>query len=146
MSESSQDPLGQMTGQCMCGAVKFEINEPLLGVARCYCKRCQRRTGTAFSQTGLTQPGSFHFVDGEDHVKAYEPGDGGWNKFFCDRCGGQLITRNSENPDLIGVRVGALDQDPRVPVGAHQFVKYAPSWYEIPDDGLPRFEERLTYE
>jgi len=144
--ESVQAPLEQVTGGCMCGAVKFEVNAPLLGAARCYCKRCQRRTGTAFSQTGLTQPGSFRITDGEEHVRMYEPGGDGWNKGFCAQCGSHLLTRNAENPDLLAVRMGALDQDPRIPVRAHQFVAYVAPWYEIPEDGLPRFEERMTYE
>lgn len=38
-----------------------------------------------------------------------------------------------------------LDQDPGVPPMGHQFVSYAPAWYEIPDDGLPRFPERLDW-
>lgn len=146
MSEASQEPLEEMTGGCMCGAVKFEVTAPLLGAARCYCKRCQRRTGTAFSQTGLTQPGSFRITVGEEHVKMYEPGGEGWNKGFCTECGSHLLTRNAANPDLLAVRVGALDQDPQVPVRAHQFVAYVAPWYEIPDDGVPRFEERMSYE
>ncbi|MBK8294764.1 MAG: GFA family protein [Solirubrobacterales bacterium] len=113
--ESNQEPLERVTGGCMCGKVKFEVNAPLLGAARCYCKRCQRRTGTAFSQTGLTQPGSFRITDGEEHVKMYEPGGDGWNKGFCAECGSHLLTRNAENPDLLAVRMGALDQDPQVP-------------------------------
>jgi hypothetical protein len=28
----------------------------------------------------------------------------------------------------------------------HQFVAFKAAWHEIPDDGLPRFEERLTWE
>ncbi|MGK2933050.1 MAG: GFA family protein [Solirubrobacterales bacterium] len=146
MSETSQDPLQQVTGGCSCGKVHFEVNAPLVGAARCYCKRCQRRTGTAFSQTALTQPGSFGVTEGEEFVKFYEPGDGGWNKGFCSECGSHLLTRNAENPDLLAVRMGSLDEDPHVPVRAHQFVKYAPPWYEIPDDGIQRFDERMTYE
>ena len=141
-----QEPLKRVTGGCMCGNVKFEVNAPLLGAARCYCKRCQRRTGTAFSQTALTQPGSFAVTDGEEFVKTYEPGGGGWNKSFCGNCGSQLMSRSAENPDLLAIRMGALDEDPHVPIRAHQFVAYAAPWYEIPDDGIQRFEERMIYE
>jgi hypothetical protein len=30
--------------------------------------------------------------------------------------------------------------------GAHQFTAYAAAWHAIPEDGLPRFEERLPAE
>lgn len=41
------------------------------------------------------------------------------------------------------VRLGAFDEDPGVRPQAHQFVGSAASWMPVPDDGLPRFEERL---
>jgi hypothetical protein len=130
----------------MCGAVRFEVSEPLVGAAYCHCKRCQRRTGTAFSVTGLTQPGSFAVTQGDDRVKAYEPGDGGWRKSFCGDCGSQLFTINPEDPNLVAVRLGALDGDPGVRPSLHQFVDYAAPWEPIPDDGLQRFPERLDWD
>lgn len=139
-------PLDQMTGACMCGKVKFEVTAPLVGSAYCHCKRCQRRTGTAFSVSGLVAPGTFNVTEGEDLVRSFDPGDGGWIKSFCSNCGGQLYTVNSENADLVSIRMGALDQDPGVRPGVHQFVDYAAPWDPIPDDGLPRFPERLTWD
>ena len=44
------------------------------------------------------------------------------------------------------MRVGALDQDPGVRPSVHQFVDYAAPWEPIPDDGLPRYPERMTWE
>lgn len=129
----------------MCGSVRFRVNEPLLGAAYCHCKRCQRRTGTAFSVSALTAPGSFEVTEGEEHVGAYRPDDG-WHKFFCTSCGGQLYTQNPENTDLIGVRMGAFDSDPGVRPGLHQFVAFKAPWDELPDDGLPRFDERMSAE
>ena len=126
----------------MCGTVAFAVSEPLVGAVYCHCKRCQRRTGTAFSASALTQPGSFAITQGEDAVRTYSPGDGGWDKSFCVECGSQLLTTNPENRELIAVRMGALDQDPGVRPGLHQFVDYAAPWEPLPDDGLPRFPER----
>ena len=135
-----------LTGRCMCGTVSYSVSEPLLGMALCYCKRCQRRTGTAFSATALTQPGSFEITDGADSVKTYEPGGDGWNKSFCSECGGQLYTSNPENPDLIAIRAGSLDEDPGVRPGLHQFTDYASAWWPVPDDELPHFPERMKWE
>ncbi len=129
----------------MCGTVHFEVSEPLLGAAYCYCKRCQRRTGTAFSTTALTEPGSFRVTTGEEAVNTYEPGDGGWNKSFCSNCGGQLYTSNPDNPDLIAVRLGAVDGDPGIRPSVHQFTSYAAVWWPPPDDDLPHFPERLDW-
>jgi len=142
---STDQEFEPLTGGCMCGSVRWTIDAPLFGAAFCWCKRCQRRTGTAFSTTGLTQPGSFRVIEGDEVLGVYEPGDGGWNKAFCSNCGSQTHTTNSENPEVIAVRVGSFDTDPGVRPGLHQFVDYAPAWYPVPDDGLPRFPERLDW-
>ncbi len=38
--------MAELTGGCGCGAVRFEISEPLTAAAYCHCTRCQVRTGT----------------------------------------------------------------------------------------------------
>ena len=132
----------QITGGCMCGAVRFEIAAPLMGALYCHCKRCQRRSGSAFSVTALTQPGSFAVAEGADAIRTYDPGDGGWLKSFCSDCGSHLYTTNPENEDLLAVRMGGLDEDPGIRPSVHQFVDYAAPWEPIPDDGLPRYEQQ----
>lgn len=136
------EPTLPLTGGCTCGAVRFEISEPLLGSMICHCKRCQRRTGTAFSVSALTAPGSFRLVSGEEVLETYVP-DGGWHKSFCRACGGHVSASNPENPGAIGVRMGAFDDDPGIRPMLHQFTAYAVAWLPIPDDGLPRFPERI---
>jgi hypothetical protein len=140
------DPVAPLTGRCMCETVQFEVSEPLLGAIYCHCKRCQRRTGTAFSVSGLTQQGTFAITRGHEAVGTYRPPDDGWLKSYCVKCGSQLFTTHPENPELIAVRLGALDQDPGVRPGVHQFVDYAAPWVPLPDDGLPRFPERMAWE
>ena len=141
----STDQHTDLTGACMCGAVAFRVSAPLAGAVYCHCKRCQRRTGTAFSASGLTQPQTFAITRGADEVRTYRPGGDGWLKSFCAACGSQLFTTHPENEELVAVRLGALDQDPGVRPGVHQFVDYAAPWEPIPDDGLPRFPERMTW-
>jgi hypothetical protein len=79
-------------------------------------------------------------------VGTYRPDGDGWHKSYCSACGSQLFTSHPENPELIAVRVGALDQDPGVRPSVHQFVEYAAPWEPIPDDGLPRYPERMAWE
>jgi hypothetical protein len=137
------DPKLPLTGECMCGGVRFELSEPLLGALFCHCKRCQRRTGTGVSTTALTAPGSYRTVAGEELIGTWDPGDGGYVKAFCTKCGGQLYTTNPENHEILAIRMGALDGDPGIRPAAHQFVDYAPAWAPVPDDGLPHFPERI---
>jgi hypothetical protein len=130
------------TGGCLCGGVRFEITEPLLGAGYCHCTRCQRRTGTAASVNAELTPGSVRVLAGDGLIREYVP-DSGSAKVFCGACGGPLW---SARPDGTpgSVRFGALDEAPDVHPTYRQFTAYAAAWDEIPDDGLPRFPERRS--
>ena len=130
-----------LTGGCGCGAVRFEISEPLVSARYCHCTRCQRRTGTSASASASVVPGSFRVVQGEDRPRAWKPEDG-HEKWFCGDCGSALYTVNPHDRSQLGVRLGAVDGDPGVRPSVHQFVAYAAPWEQIPDDGLPRYPER----
>ena len=130
-----------ISGGCLCGAVRFEIDEPLGVAGYCHCGRCQRRTGTAASAQALVAPGSLRIVSGDDHICSYDPADG-FSKLFCRTCGTALFARPPGQPDVASVRLGAIDGDPGVRPSYRQFTAYAAAWEEIPDDGLRRFPER----
>jgi hypothetical protein len=126
-----------LTGGCLCGGVRYEIDAPLLGAGYCHCTRCQRRTGTAASANGTVAPGAFRVTQGEQLVRAWQPPDG-WAKCFCSVCGSALFSRDPDDPSHVGVRLGTLDGDPGVRPSARKHVASAAVWEPIPDDGLPR--------
>jgi hypothetical protein len=130
-----------VTGGCLCGGVRFELTEPAKEASYCHCKRCQRRTGTAASANARIDGRTLRVVQGEELVKAWRHPDGGFEKLFCRECGGQLFSRNPDDPTQIGVRLGAFDGDPGVRPSSRKFVAYAAAWEPIPDDGLPRYDE-----
>lgn len=141
MHELPGAPSEAVTGRCLCGAVTFAIDAPLLAAAYCHCTRCQRRTGTAASASALIAPGSLRVLTGEDSLSGYTP-QGGNEKVFCSVCGSALFSRNPDAREQMAVRLGALDGDPGLRPSLRQFVAYAAPWEAIPDDGLPRHPER----
>jgi hypothetical protein len=132
-----------LTGGCLCGAVRYEVTEPLVGAGYCHCTRCQRRTGTAASASARIAPGSLRIVSGEGLVKAWQPPDG-FAKAFCSECGGALWSQRPDDPGVISVRLGTFDSDPGIRPSVRTYVAYAAAWEAIPDDGLPRFPESRT--
>jgi hypothetical protein len=129
-----------LKGGCMCGGVRFEISEPLVTAGYCHCTRCQRRTGTAAAASARIAPGSLTVVSGEELIRYWNP-PAGFSKAFCSECGSALWSRSQEDPEIIGVRLGAFDGDPGIRPSAHTFVAYAAAWEPLPDDGLPRYPE-----
>ena len=130
-----------LTGGCGCGAVRFDISEPLAAAAYCHCTRCQSRTGTAAAATAILEPGSFRLLEGEEQLEGWHPG--GMEKVFCRECGSHVFARDADSHEVKMVRLGAIDGDPGIRPQVRQFVAYAVSWEPIPDDGLPRFDERM---
>ena len=132
----------RLTGGCLCGGVRFEVTEPLVSSSYCHCTRCQRRTGTAASVQARIAPGSLRVTAGDDLIRAYDPGDGGFLKLFCSQCGSALWSKSPEDPEVISLRLGVFDLDPGIRPAYRQFVAYAAPWEPLPDDGLARYPER----
>ena len=126
-------------GGCLCGAVRFELTAPPLSAGYCHCSRCQRRTGTAVSASAFIEPGSLHWLQGEDLIRGWLPPVDGAEKCFCGDCGAHLFSRSRDGA-RIGIRMAAFDTDPGVRPSSRQYVASAACWEPIPDDGLPRFE------
>jgi hypothetical protein len=130
-----------LTGGCLCGGVRFEVDPPPARASYCHCTRCQRRTGTGAGASAWVQPGSVRFTEGEDLIREFQPPDG-FAKAFCTVCGGHLYSRDPASDGPSSVRLGAFDSDPGVRPSFRQFTAYAAPWEPIPDDGLQRFPER----
>jgi hypothetical protein len=130
-----------LTGGCLCGGVRFELTEPPQGAGYCHCTRCQRRTGTAASAQAGIPRGALTILTGEELITIYDPGDGGFHKLFCSRCGSALFSRSPTDPGVMSVRLGGLDSDPGVTMEWRQYLNYAAPWEPIPDDGVPRHGE-----
>jgi hypothetical protein len=92
--------------------------------------------------TALCPAGAFSVTAGGDKVRIWDPGDG-WRKAFCAECGSHTHAISPDDPTLVAIRLGCLDRDPGIRPQVHQFVTYASSLEPLPEDGLPRFPERL---
>jgi hypothetical protein len=141
MTDKLPPPTLPIRGRCGCGAVTFEVSEPFLAAAYCHCRICQHRTGTAAQASAMTAYDSVTVTAGEEHIRSWAPTDGNI-KQFCGECGSALFAVNPHDPKIRFVRLGAVEGDPGVRPAARQFVAYAAPWEPIPDDGLPRFDER----
>ena len=131
-----------LSGGCLCGGVRYELDAVPAVASYCHCTRCQRRTGTAAAISARIVPGSLRVVAGEHLVSEWTHPDGGFAKCFCSDCGGALWSINPDAREQLAVRMGTFDSDPGIRPTYRQFVAYAAPWEPLPDDGLPRYPER----
>jgi hypothetical protein len=86
-------------------------------------------------------PGALKVPAGDELLRAYEPADG-FAKVFCSACGSALWSVSPDDPEVRSVRLGVFDADPGIRPSYRQFVAYAAPWEPLPEDGLPRYDER----
>jgi hypothetical protein len=65
-----------LLGSCGCGAIRFEISEPLVGAAYCHCHASQKRTGTAVQASAAMAPGSLTITAGRERLREWAPPNG----------------------------------------------------------------------
>lgn len=124
-----------LTGGCNCGAIRFEVTEPLVYAYYCHCTRCRRRSGAGAAPGAIAAPGSFKLTQGEDDLRSWSAGDG-FDKWFCTTCGSHIHASSPDNPDLVSIRLGAFDGDPGIRPTARHFVDFAAVWEPVEEDGL----------
>jgi hypothetical protein len=88
-------------GQCLCGAVRFEIDGPLGDVRLCYCTNCRRASGSAFSANARVPIGKYRLLSGQELVSEYESSPGVF-RAFCSRCGAPVHARVVADRDTYG--------------------------------------------
>jgi hypothetical protein len=132
----------RIRGSCLCGAVQFELDGPVVWAHVCHCSRCRKARGSAFAANAFVPLEALHFTRGESEVGVYRPPEA--DRFvhaFCTRCGASVPFRNPAR-GLAGVPMGGLDVDPGQAPKAHIFVGSKAPWYTIHDD-LPQYVEGL---
>jgi hypothetical protein len=136
MTASPEHPLH---GGCLCGAVRYAVTGPFLFSSYCHCTRCQRRTGTAASANARVAREHFEVLQGAEALRTFRPPDGA-PKVFCSICGSAMFSGDLDKNNLLGLRLGGLDEDPGIRPQYHQHVATAAAWESIRDDGLPRYD------
>ncbi len=99
-----------ITGQCHCGAVKYESTGPIFRQGECDCRACQRATGTLVSPNVGVKPDSFRIIQGKPSQYKAPSNEGceagTWH--FCAQCGAPLYWAAPDGFEL-AIFVGSLD-------------------------------------
>jgi len=127
-----------ITGSCLCARIRYEIDSVIGPALNCHCSMCRKVTGTAFRSRVAVPAKNFRWVTGEDQLTRYVS-SAGTTRTFCRRCGSTLVSLFDDNPGILGLAMGTLDDDPGVRPSFHVFVGSKAGWFEITDD-LPQFE------
>lgn len=126
-----------VTGACLCGGVRFEVDRVPL-IVLCHCSICRRANGSAFEAGAAVPAADFRLVAGADLVQPYASSPE-VERSFCRVCGSRVPSKARDGA-VYFVPAGLLDGDPGVKPALHMFVGSKAPWWEITDD-LPQFEK-----
>ena len=102
--------MAKITGGCLCGGIRYEIEGDPFRIANCHCDDCRKATGSAYATNLFYQEDQITLLHGSpkrfDHIA-----DSGNSMFkeFCDNCGAQVFGGGSMRPGVKSVKVGSID-------------------------------------
>ncbi len=119
----------RLTGSCLCGSVRFEIEGDFEGFFLCHCSRCRKDTGSAHAASLFSTTARLTWLSGKDNVQVFDLPDTRHGKAFCASCGSAL-PRHQMNGQRLIVPAGSLDTPIAIRPDAHIFCADRASWDE----------------
>jgi hypothetical protein len=128
-----------LQGGCACGATRYTLEAEPLIVHACYCRDCQRLTGSAFVVNLWIERSLVTARGAAPTSFALRAGSGRRHEvFFCATCGTTLWSRYRLVPAALFVRAGTLDDPRSVTPNVHLFIRSKLPWVTLPAD-VPAF-------
>lgn len=124
------------TGECACGAVRYELHGDLTKVTYCHCSKCRRWHGHVGAWTAVDRPG---FRLAEQRGLKWHAVNPTVKRGFCGECGSSLFWDETGEAKL-GVCAGTIDAPTGLVSKAHIYVGSKGDYYELPEDGLMRLQ------
>lgn len=132
-----------VTGQCLCGHVKYEMANPPAMTGVCHCKNCQRQAGSAFSTLAGVPKAEFKFTAGEP--KLYEDSDtksgNTVHRYFCGTCGSPIYSAIPDQPDTLFLKTGTMDDTSAFQPMFHVWCSTKQDWVQL-DEGVPQMAQQ----
>jgi hypothetical protein len=128
-----------VSGGCLCGGVRFEVDPPFIRAGHCHCSRCRKHSGTFGLTQARVKREQFRLLRGAELIRVYGKGQVAV-KAFCTICGSSLFGGTWPDGPQVSIRMGAFDGDPGIRPQFHTYVGSRAAWDQITDT-LPQYQE-----
>jgi len=127
------------SGGCLCGAIRYRVDQDSRFEYVCHCTDCQKVNGTAWHAGVIVEEAAFHLT-GKPREYAVTADSGRRAlRYFCGTCGGQLYSKTETIPGVLSVKAGTLDDPSTVQLEREIWCRSELPWARLPD-GLPRHQ------
>jgi hypothetical protein len=128
-----------MTGGCLCGAVRYEVEGAPVFTGLCHCRDCQKATGSGH-MPAMAMPQTAVKITGE--VKAYSvtaESKRTLTRNFCPTCGSLIFAAPEGMQGMILLAAGTLDDPSAYKPQVAIYTRSRPEWAHV-GGGIPEFE------
>lgn len=99
----------RFTGGCLCGSITYICEADPALIMNCHCRDCRKAMGGVYATT-MFVPEDKVRINGFPRTFNHGADSGsGMTKLFCENCGSQLFTKNTNRPGTLGIRAGSVD-------------------------------------
>ena len=120
-----------LTGGCLCGAVRYTAGAETLGNAACHCGMCRSWSGHVWASV-MVPKDALKLTGAPKWFRS----SGDAERGFCPTCGTSLFWR-ADGADHVSVGMGTLDEPTGQQLERHIYVDFKGDYYDIAD-GLPQ--------
>lgn len=125
------------SGQCLCGAICYELSGSPQTVALCHCRDCQRSAGAPMVAWAMFPESAMTLTQGQPKTIN---SSGTAMRSFCPDCGSGLFYRNAEMlPGIVDVQTATLNDPEALVPGVHIQTAERLGWMQHVHE-LPEFE------
>lgn len=121
--------LNKIRGACLCGQVRFSLQNQFSAFYLCHCTQCQKITGSAHASNLFTQVDNIDWLSGMELIKRFDDPARDFSKAFCMCCGAGLPFITKSGRALL-VPAGCLTGEPNIAVNNNIFWEERATWYE----------------
>ena len=93
----------RVSGQCLCGAVRIEIDYPAFWAWHDHSHASRLAHGAAYATYVGSWRKRFRIADGIRRIVRYEDKDAGTTRAFCGRCGHPLYYQRKRSPHMVNI-------------------------------------------
>jgi hypothetical protein len=127
-----------LTGGCLCGTIRYQLNSDPFDCGWCHCRTCQRNSGAPAMVFATVPAADLIWTEGASSVKSVASSSFG-HREFCGNCGTPLLMKVNHQPETVDFSVATLDDPTAVKPGFHIFWASRIGWFD-PGDDLPRHD------
>ncbi|MEQ8665150.1 MAG: GFA family protein [Rhodospirillales bacterium] len=119
----------QRTGGCLCGKVRYRVEDTPDVLHICHCSMCQRWSGGPSFSLHVTTPVTY---ESDETLVWFDSSD--WaQRGFCNACGSSIAYRLKDGDDTM-ISAGTLDDLSGVTVENQIFIDEKPGHYDFAGD------------